>query len=182
MPRKARSKSSDVESQLAQLAKYEAFFAELTSFTDFINETRIQLRDALAAEAEAKHAFEAARDKRHCLENALSGAKDSVYHLVAPGVQEYLPLLDRMEPADPKKHGAKSAQWRTEPIVALGLSPNATRCLVEVDIVVVGQLQDRVLASPEDWYLAVDGMTLAVAAAVVDQLNDFIFNHEQGES
>jgi hypothetical protein len=85
-----------------------------------------------------------------------------------------LPLFDRMEPADPERHGENAQTWRLKPIAELRLSVKATQFLNDADIVAIGQLQDRVLASAA-WWESIDGFTAALAAAVADKLNDYIF-------
>lgn len=176
--KKKRPTQTDVAKLQSLVEKYQSFFGELDSFVGFVQDRRAELKAAVVREAEAKEAFQAARNERQELEYAISGAKDSLFRMVEPGAAEFMPLLDRMEPADPELHGVKSSQWRTEPIAALRLSPSATRLLVEADIVAVGQLQDRVLASPADWWSAIEGLTAAVAAAIADGLNDFIYHKE----
>lgn len=176
--KKRKPAQTDAAKMQSALEKYESFFTELGSFVDFIRDRRDELKIAIAREAEAKDAYHSLRDERQQLEHAITGAKDSLYRLVEPGADEFLPLLDRMEPADPELHGVKASEWRTDPIAALRLSPNATRLLVDNDIVAVGQLQDRVLARPEDWWTAIEGLTAAVSAAIVDNLNEFIFRKE----
>jgi hypothetical protein len=73
-------------------------------------------------------------------------------------------------------HGESSGQWRKDPIATLRLSPIAHQSLIEADILFVGQLQDRVLENSDRWHEEIDGITGAMAAAIVDKLNDFIFN------
>lgn len=162
----------------SQLEKYESFFGELDTFIEFTRERRDELVEAIAEEAKLKAQYAEAKERRQTLESSISGAKDALFQLVEPGVMEFMPLLDRMEPADPEKHGEHSDQWRTEPIAALNLSPTATRFLIDADIIAVGQLQDRVLASAAEWYMQIEGITAAVAAAIVDKLNDFIYRKE----
>lgn len=172
---------TDVAKLKSQLEKYEAFFDELDQFISFVRDRRCELKDAVAREAQCKADYDQAKANRKELELAIGGAKDALYQMVEPGATEFMPLLDRMEPADPEKHGEHASQWRTEPIAALGLSPNATRFLLDADIVAVGQLQDLVLANATFWWEKIEGLSDAVAAAIVDRLNDFIFRKESGD-
>tara|TARA_R110002049_G_scaffold59417_1_gene160657 strand:+ start:1304 stop:1849 length:546 start_codon:yes stop_codon:yes gene_type:complete len=176
MATKTKTKTQTETAKLkSQLERYEAFFGELDSFINFVREERVSLETAVAAEAEAKAKLEAARDERRQIEGSIAGAKESLYRLVEPGATKFMPLFDRMEPADPEKHGEHASEWRKKPIAALRLSPIAAKALVDADIIVIGQLQDAVLESPHDWYDRIDGINPAMAAAIVDKLNDFVF-------
>lgn len=79
-----------------------------------------------------------------------------------------------MDPAVEEVHGINSDQWRLEPIAALRLSLPAQMALNDADIMLVGQLQDRVLKSPEAWWESISGLNFGMAAAICDLLNDFI--------
>lgn len=159
----------------SQVERYEAFFAELESFIGFVRDDRLELEKAVVKQAKAKEAYDAAKDEVRQLRDSISGAKDALFRLVEPGVDAFLPLFDRMEPADPDKHGEGADEWRKDPISALRLSPVATQILIDADIVCVGQLQDLVMDQGMDWSEKLEGLSDAVAAAIVDKLNDYIF-------
>ena len=57
---------------------------------------------------------------------------------------------------------------------ALRLSLVATRALTDSDVMFVGQLQDRMLAAPAEWWKKFQGLTDASAAAIADQLAEFL--------
>jgi hypothetical protein len=177
---KKKRQTTDVAKLQAQVERYEAFIGEIDSFVGFVRDRRDELKKVRILEAELKCEYDGIRARRKDLEDAILGAKDSLYQLVEPGANEFMPLIDRMEPTDPEKHGEHASQWRVEPIAVLRLSPTATRLLVDAEVIAIGQLQDRVLASP-DWWQKIDGMSEAIAAAVVDRLNDFIFTKERGD-
>jgi len=158
----------------SQLERYEAFFAEIDSFVDYVKQERELLDIAVAKESELKAKYDHARKETRALRDSIAGSKDALFRLVEPGATKFLPLFDRMEPADPDKHGEKSDEWRNDPISALRLSPNTTSILIDADIVAIGQLQDIVLENPSDWWTSIEGITEAVAAAIADSLNDFI--------
>lgn len=172
---KTRSKQPDVDQLLATIERYEEKFGEIDSFLHFVRNQRDELHTKTLKMHEAKEVYEAVRAEVKELQDSISGAKDSLFRMLEPGVMEFLPLFDRMEPADPDKHGENAEQWRRDPISALRLSSQATTLLIDHDIVVVGQLQDRVLDSPEEWWERIGGLTAAVAAAILDKLNDFIY-------
>ena len=54
------------------------------------------------------------------------------------------------------------------------LDPRATELLINADVILVGQLQDRIQAASEKWWESIEGLTLPIAAAIADRLNDFI--------
>lgn len=174
--KKRQTQTTEAELR-SQVERYEIFFKELESFIGFVRDDRIDLEKAVAREAKAKEAYTAARDEVKALRASITGAKDALFRLVEPGVDKFLPLFDRMEPADPALHGEGAEEWRRDPISALRLSPIATQILIDADIVCVGQLQDVIMADGQDWADAekFDGLTDAVAAAIVDKLNDYIF-------
>lgn len=170
--RKAQTSEAKLRSQIE---RYEAFFSEIDSFIDFVKSDRVRLEGAVLREAQAKEAYHTAKNEVRDLRDSINGAKDALFRLVEPGVLEFMPLFDRMEPADPEKHGERSNEWRKDPIAALRLSVIATKALVDSDIVCVGQLQDLVLNNGDSWWEEIEGLTAAVAAAIVDKLNDFVF-------
>lgn len=173
-PARRRRKPEDVDTLVAELERYDALFSEVTMFLDFMRGQREELKEAEARTAECKNAYEAAKREESAIRDSLLGAKDSLVRILEPGVAEFFPLFDRMEPADEEKHGVRSDQWRKEPVAALRLSPRATELLLAADVILVGQLQDRIQSSPESWWQAIEGLTLPTAAAIADRLADFI--------
>jgi hypothetical protein len=173
------AKSDSVSTLEEKVDRYESIWQQLTSFTAGIAEQEDEIAAASAEVAEAKDRFEQAKKDHAELVAARDGAKHSLFRFLHPKDGEFLPLLDRMEPADEEKHGANAAVWRNDPISALKIAPHAMIALSDAEIVVVGQLQDRVLANPDDWYLPIHGVTSVCASGVVDRLNSFIFDRAQ---
>lgn len=173
-----KAKKKDPQETIKQLHEqiltYESFLGELKIFVDLVGSERATLAVVRSKEVEAEEQLNEIRDHRKQLEASITGAKDSLFRLVSPGIKEYMPLFDRIEPTDEDKHGTNADEWRTSPISVLRLSPVATEVLNEADLVVVGQLQDRILAAPENWFEDVAGMTGPMAAAVADKLTKFI--------
>lgn len=172
---KTQSKQPDIEQLLATIEIYEQKFGEIDSFLHFVRNQRDELQEKTVRMHEAKEAYDSIKAEVNELRDSISGAKDSLFRMLEPGVMEFMPLFDRMERADPDKHGDHADQWRRDPISALRLSSQAATLLIDNDIVVVGQLQDRVLDAPEEWWERINGLTAAVAAAILDKLNDFIY-------
>lgn len=157
----------------------ESIFEQIHTFTDAISFHETEITEARADVAEKKEAYEQARENLRELENALDGTKDSLYRFLCPKKGQFMPLFDRMEDADEELHGEGATQWRTEPVASLKLSPLAMKALNDADIVVIGQLQDRVINKPGVWYEEIEGLTTAMAAAIVDKLNEFIYERTQ---
>ena len=157
-----------------RLKRFEELFEQIASFTDAIAHANDELSDAVAAEAKAKEAYEAARDIRKAIEESRDGAKSALVRFVTPRNGEIMPLFDTMEEADEAVHGKNSTEWRKEPLASLRLSVPAFNALTEADVVLVGQLQDRVLTG-KSWFEEIPGISVGMASAIQDRLNDFIF-------
>jgi len=171
-PKRTVKKISDPEEALA---RYEEVFQEIARFVAVIESSVEELTEAEAEVAEAKAAYEAARDEVNRIKELRDGAKHGLFRYLAPrNGGEILPLFDRMEKADEERHGENSTEWRKEPIAALKLSLPSLVALNEADIMFVGQLQDSVLNDPEEWWHAIPGLTFGQSAAIVDRLNEFI--------
>jgi len=150
------------------------YIQELDRFANQLRETQAritELQDDCNAKREAfeqaKAAVKEERDVEHSTVTML-------LKFVTPGSVETFPLFDQMEPADEKQHGTGAAEWRKEPITALRLSAVAVQCLVAGDIVLVGQLQDVVLADAENWWKRIDGLSSGLADAIELKLDTFI--------
>lgn len=173
--KKTKSRLSRDATKDEQIAQYEAVFEQITSFTDAIKFHDEELTEARLAATEAKEAYDKAKEIVREIEEARDGARHSLVRYLCPRNGEVLPLFDTMEESDEEVHGKHSSEWRAEPVANLKLSVNALKALVDNDIMLVGQLQDRVLASPRDWWEQFSDLGQAVAAAIVDKLNNFIF-------
>jgi hypothetical protein len=163
-----------------QLRVYESRFAEIDVFIDFVRQQKEELIEKNRDLVEAKAVHDQAKDDVRELRDSIAGAKDSLFQVLEPGAFKALPLFDRMEPADKDVHGEHSAVWRQEPLSALRLSASANAVLIEAGLVLVGQLQDRILDRPGDWFEKIEGLTGPVAAAIADKLNDFIYDACRG--
>ena len=93
--------------------------------------------------------------------------------LLEPGRIKFMPLFDQMEKASPTKHGTNAGKWRELPLSVLRLSPVSTSVLYEAAILFIGQLQDLILADPDDWWTEIEGLTAPIAAAIADKLAAF---------
>ncbi len=166
-----RKKASPEEA----LERYHDVFEEIHRFVELIHSNDEELKEAEAKLTEAKLAYEAAKQVVAEIRDLREGAKHGLFRYLAPSDGgEVLPLFDRMEPPDEEKHGVNANEWRQEPIAALRLSLPAQMALTDGEILLVGQLQDRVLAKPDDWWKDISGLNFGIACAVVDRLNDFI--------
>lgn len=159
--------------------RYEEILDQISRFTRAIAGQEEAITQARFAVAEAKENFEDKKKKLQELESVRDGVKDTLFAFLSPESGEILPLFDTMKPADEEKHGKNSSDWRKEPIAVLQLSLLSLKALTEADIVMVGQLQDRVIEGDTKWWDKIDGLTPGSAAAIVDRLNDFIFDRTQ---
>lgn len=169
----ARKKISDADEALV---RYEEVFGEIHRFVAVIEQSEGELLEAQAKAAEAKAAYDEAKEHVANVRELRDGAKHGLFRYLAPADGgEILPLFDRMEPASEEVHGANATEWRTEPLAALRLSLPSQIALNDSEIMLVGQLQDRVLANPDAWWESITGLSFGSAAAIVDRLNDFIY-------
>lgn len=149
------------------------YVREIDRFAVCLRETQERITELERDCAEKREAFEAAKAAVREEKDLEHSAVTMLLKFIAPGKLETFPLLDKMEPADEDKHGSGSAEWRKEPISVLRLSAAATAILVAADVVLVGQLQDAMLAN-RDWWTKIDGMSAGVADAVELKLNQYI--------
>lgn len=170
-PKKTESKDESGEA----LRRYEQIFENITCFTDAIANSEEAISKARDKVNEAKSRLDEAKSQLADLESIQDGNKLALYRYLHPKTGEIMPLFDRMAPADEEVHGLNSDEWRKEPIAALKLSLPSLKTLTDSDIVLVGQLQDIVLANRETWWEKLEGLSLGAASAIVDRLNDFIF-------
>jgi len=120
---------------------------------------------------EAKDLLREAKENEHCTVSLL-------LKFIRPGSIDIMPLFDTMEPAEEEVHGHNSVEWRKEPVVILDLSSAALRALIDADIVLVGQLQDRILKG-DSWAEDLDGINDGMAQAIEVKLNQFIEERSQ---
>lgn len=160
---------SDPKDHSAAMAKY---IAKIDQFATMLREQQDSIKRLVTIMDDAKRHFDEAKD-------AVREAKDYEHETVAlllkfirPGSIDIMPLFDRMEPTE-KKHGVGADEWRKEPLTSLNLSALAMRALIAADVVLVGQLQDRILTGGE-WWNGLEGITDAIAQAIESKLHDFI--------
>ena len=154
-------------------AAKDRYIAEIDKFATELNGQHVKI-DLLTREMDAaEQVFREAK-------SAVREAKDYEHETVAlllkfirPGSVDVMPLFDQMEPADEEKQGVGATEWRKEPITALNLSALAMKALIAVDIVLVGQLQDKI-ATGSEWAQGLDTLTDAIAQAIEAKLEDFI--------
>jgi hypothetical protein len=179
-PRRAASRDRDKgDDTQAELDRYRTAFEQIGTFTDAIRFHEDEIKEQMAIVNEAKAAYDTARATLRELEDARDGAKHSLYRFLCPNNGEFMPLFDRMDEADEEVHGKHAADWRSEPVANLKLSVASMQILADADIVVIGQLQDRVLADSRTWFQEFEGLSESAAAAIVDKLNDFIYERTQ---
>lgn len=165
-----RKKASPEEA----LIRYEEVFDEIRRFTTILTDNEEELREAETNAALAKAAYDAAKQVVSEIKDLREGARFGLIRFLTPDDGEVLPLFDRMESASEDVHGVNADQWRLEPIAALRLSLPAQMALNAADVMLVGQLQDRVLKNPDAWWESISGLNFGMSAAIVDLLNDFI--------
>jgi hypothetical protein len=156
------------------LAQYEQVFGEVSHFIDLIGRQEAEIAEKQQVVYATKEKYESAKSDLAEARDSRDGTKHALFVFLKPGPVKILPLFDRMEKADEKKHGAHSDEWRKEPVSAMRLSLIATSVLTAAEIIFVGQLQDRVQARPADWWDQIDGLTAPMGLAIGDRLNDFI--------
>lgn len=161
----------------------ELYIAEIDRFAGMLRDQQAAIKECEKELAVAKSVYDDARA-------SLSEAKDIEHSTVSlllrfirPGSIDVMPLFDTMEPAEEEVHGVNSDEWRKEPVVVLDLSAAALRALIDADIVLVGQLQDRILAAQksgaDDWAQDLAGITDGMAQAIEAKLHDFQAQHSR---
>lgn len=167
---KKPTKKAPNEEALTRMRRY---IEEVDRFASLLRDTQAQIgelsRDLAvkkAAHEDAKAAVQEAKEIEH---NTVS----LLLKFIVPGSCDIMPLFDRMEEPDEEEHGKHAKEWRGETVAVLNLSSAAMRALIDADIVLVGQLQDRLLADPEKWHEPVE-ITLGMAEAIAAKLQDFI--------
>ncbi|MFY8201815.1 MAG: hypothetical protein ACOVLE_14155 [Pirellula staleyi] len=173
----AEATKPDEETAEGKVKRYEGLFDELMRFTSLIDEQDAEIVEANAVVAEAKEAYERAKKALAEIESIRDGAKHNLYRFLSPknGKFEFLPLFDRMEETNELVHGENSTEWRQEPIASLKLSLLSLVALNDSDITLVGKLQDLVMKDSNGWYKEITGLNAGSSAAIVDRLNEFIF-------
>ena len=159
---------SELDKVKAELKNVHGFLDEIQKFSDVVYTAKQKLKFAKKTEFDLSGELSEVRAEIRSLKELIDSANDGMLAIVEPGPAQFLPLFDRMEKPDVKKHGSpNAAELRERPIAVLRISPLATNVLLDADIVFVGQLQDLIVADPDDWWEEIDGMSDAIAAARV---------------
>lgn len=162
-----------LEQARAELATVNRFLDKVQTFSNVVGDAKAELSKLRQKEREDAESLSELRERIKMLKQSIESASDGMIALIEPGPLKFMPLFDQMEKASPKKHGTNAAKWRELPLSELRLSPVSTSMLYEADILFIGQLQDRILNDPENWWETIDGMTAPIAAAIADKLSDF---------
>lgn len=171
----AKAAAADkAESSEKKTATMERYISEIDRFAEMLSDQQRNIREleeelaiARAKYDEAKQAVKEQKDVEHATVSLL-------LKFIRPGSIEILPLFDTMEPADEEIHGVNASEWRNEPIARLGLSAAALRALIDAEIVLVGQLQDRIVARPSTWMVEIEGLNDGMAQAIEAKLDQFV--------
>lgn len=156
------------------LATVTLFLDQVQNFSEVVSKARAELKDLTNRRSILKDELSELNEEIRSCQNLIDSSNDAMLSVIEPGPAKFLPLFDRMEPADVVAHGEGAEQWREKPVSVLRLSPMASTALIEAGVVFVGQLQDLILAGPADsWWKSTPGLTDAMAAAIADKLNAF---------
>ena len=162
-----------LEQAKAELATVNRFLERVQTFSNVVGDSKAELSKLRQKEREDSEALSELRERIKMLKQSIESASDGMIALIEPGPLKFMPLFDQMEKASPKKHGTNAAKWRELPLSELRLSPMSTTAFYEADILFIGQLQDRILNDPENWWETINGLTAPIAAAIADKLADF---------
>lgn len=155
-------------------AALERYIAEIDRFATLLRDSQQSIAALEHDQAEKKEAYEGAKSAVKEARDVEHATVSLLLRFVRPGSPEVLPLFDTMQPAVEKTHGAGAKQWRKEPIAVLGLSGLAMSALIAADVVLVGQLQDLMLADPEEWYGEIDGISQGMAEAIAAKFAAYV--------
>jgi hypothetical protein len=149
------------------------YIAEIDRFAGMLNTQQETIREREKEVAIAKTVYEEARESLAEARSIEHSTVSLLLKFIRPGSIDVLPLFDQMETAEEEVHGLNADEWRKEPVVVLDLSSVALRALIDADIVLVGQLQDRILKG-EDWAESLEGINEGMAQAIEAKLQEFI--------
>jgi hypothetical protein len=149
------------QSEEISLERYQAYFGAIDGFNRSIDELESQITEAKIVVEEHKVRLKEAAQK-------------SLLRFLHPSTREEMPLFDQMDDADEETHGANASEWRSEPITVLVISPTSIELLNNVGILLVGQLQDRMLEGGGNWWNGIEGLNEGIAAAIADGMAEFV--------
>lgn len=165
---------AELEATKANLDQVNLFLEKIQNFSEVVTHAKDSLRDLFQRRSTLKDELTEINTEIRSLENLIDSSNDAMISVLEPGPAEFLPLFDKMEKANPKTHGRNAQLWRERPISVLRLSPIASQALIDAGVVFIGQLQDRVLEDPDQWWESIEGLDEVKAAAIADKLNDFV--------
>ena len=157
-----------------EIAVLRSYIGEIDRFAGLLRQSQESIveleRDAAVKKAAADEAKAAVREAKEIEHSTVT----LLLRFIRPGSVDVLPLFDTMEPPNEATQGAGATEWRKEPIAVLGLSAVALRALIAADVVLVGQLQDRMLADPDEWFAALEGVTPGMAEAIAAKFHAYV--------
>lgn len=160
----------------------ERYIAEIDRFATILRTQQESMLELEKDVAVAKAVLDEAREKLREAKDIEHGTVSLLLKFIRPGSIDVMPLFDTLEPAQEELHGKHADEWRKEPIVALELSAAALRALIDADVVLVGQLQDRILgAGEQDWFAGIEGINEGMAQAIEAKLQQFIEERGRGK-
>jgi hypothetical protein len=149
----------------------ESYIREIDRFATLLRDEQQQIAELTRVAERAKSDYELAKDNVREAKEQEHNTVSLLLKFIRPGSIDVMPLFDKMAPADDEVHGKDSTAWRQEPISVLGLSALAVRALIDADIVLVGQLQDRI--GQPNWAADLP-ITAGVAQAIEAKLHEYI--------
>jgi hypothetical protein len=151
----------------------ERYIAEIDQFAGMLRTQQATIKELEKEVAIAKSVYDDARKNLSEAKEIEHSTVSLLLKFIRPGSIDVLPLFDTMEPAEEEVHGTNADEWRKEPVVVLDLSSAALRALIDADIVLVGQLQDRILKG-EEWAAGLEGINEGMAQAIEAKLQQFV--------
>lgn len=158
----------------SELDRLRTYVEKMDQFAEMLRRGDDSIDELKREEASRKQALEEIRAARKEAEDTQVATVKLLLHFVRPGTTDFFPLFDTMAPADEETQGTGATEWRKEPIAVLGLSAAAMRALIAADVVLVGQLQDLLIADPDAWYGEMDEVTAGMAEAIATKFHNFV--------
>ena len=158
----------------------DLYIAEIDKFAGMLREQQEGIRELEKETAIAKTVYDECRDNLRDAKENEHCTVSLLLKFIRPGSIDVMPLFDTMEEAEEEVHGLHSDEWRKEPVIVLDLSTAALRALIDADVVLVGQLQDRILKG-EEWSAELEGVNEGMAQAIEVKLQQFIDERTKGK-
>lgn len=174
MVKAGKTVDQQLEDAKAELATCRRFLEKVQAFSDIMSELKNDLEELRDEESKYDRKLKDVRERIRDVKDQISSASDGMLAILEPGPVKFMPLFDKMEKASVQKHGPNASKWRELPLTALKLSPTSTSLLYEADVLFIGQLQDRIMDDPNQWWESIPGLTQPIAASVADKLADWV--------